>query len=150
MIIIIDFGGQTAHLIGRRLRQLGVKSDYTNPEDALKMIKELKPSGIILSGGPASVYEPGAPTVNKKIFSLNIPVLGICYGWQLMAHLLNGHVKSARKEYGPEQLVLKTSKSIFTLPEKKYSVIMSHGDTVTKLPAGFATVGRTQQVDYAA
>src|SRR5258708_33544760 len=102
MVLLIDFGSQTAHLIGRRLRQIGVTIEYVDPEDALKTIQEKHPNGIILSGGPSSVYENGAPISDKKILSLGIPVLGICYGWQLMAHQLGGNVKNTVKEYGPE------------------------------------------------
>src|SRR6266567_357066 len=104
MILIVDFGSQTAHLIGRRLRQLGILREYTTPEEALSKVKENQPLGIILSGGPASVYEKNSPTVAKALFKLGIPVLGICYGWQLMAKLLGGTVKNTRKEYGPEML----------------------------------------------
>ena len=102
MIVIVDFGSQTAHLIGRRLRQLGVTISYVNPEEALSEIKSVKPKGIILSGGPSSVYDDNAPTVSKEIFTLGIPILGICYGWQLTAKLLGGEVKNTTKEYGPE------------------------------------------------
>jgi GMP synthase (glutamine-hydrolysing) len=120
MILIVDFGSQTAHLIGRRLRQLGIQAEYVNPEETLQFTKnKLKPKtqnpqsetnsktqnikssnlkGIILSGGPSSVYEKGAPTISKEIFELGIPVLGICYGWQLMAKLLGGSVENGTKE----------------------------------------------------
>ena len=80
MILIVDFGSQTAHLIGRRLRQIGVETEYVNPDEAGDKINKLKPKGIILSGGPASVYEKDAPKIAKDIFDLDIPVLGICYG----------------------------------------------------------------------
>lgn len=146
MIYVIDFGSQTAHLIGRRLRQLGVTVEYIYPEEALEEVKKKKPTGIILSGGPASVYETGAPTLDRKIFNLGIPVLGICYGWQLMAHLLGGTVKSASKEYGPEILEISRNDSIFALPKKKFSVFMSHGDSVTKLPPGFIITASTNRV----
>src|SRR3989344_739502 len=150
MLLIIDFGGQTAHLIGRRLRQLGVKTEYADPDEAVSKINTLNPNGLILSGGPASVYEPNAPHVSKDIFKANIPILGICYGWQLMAKLLGGEVRSAAKEYGSEELVLENQTGIFSLPEKKCSVIMSHGDTVTKLPQGFTPVAHTRSVKFAA
>src|SRR5579885_1527976 len=101
MILVIDFGGQTAHLIARRLRDLHIAAKFVVPEEALFAIEQEKPEGIILSGGPMSVYEKNAPTVDKKIFSLGIPVLGICYGFHLIAHLLEGKVISGRKEYGP-------------------------------------------------
>lgn len=148
MILIIDFGSQTAHLIGRRLRQLGVKIEYADGENAMEDISRLKPSGIILSGGPSSVYEPEAPTVDEKIFALKIPVFGICYGWQLMAKLLGGEVKSALKEYGPE--VIKYRQDAFGVKEKSHQVVMSHGDSVTKLPAGFEIIASTDNVQNAA
>jgi GMP synthase (glutamine-hydrolysing) len=182
MILIVDFGSQTAHLIGRRLRQIGIKTEYANPSEALAFIKSEIPNpksktnskernlkvqkisnsdirasnlnGIILSGGPSSVYDTGAPTIPKEIFKLGIPVLGICYGWQLMAKLLDGSVKNTTKEYGPEKIVLSSKykvSSIFkNLPKQSFSVIVSHGDTVTKLPKGFETLGETKTVKYSA
>ena len=110
MILVVDFGSQTAHLIGRRLRQIGVAVEYANPEETLNYIQQKLNSkeahdtlkGIILSGGPSSVYDKNAPTIEKEIFNLDIPILGICYGWQLMAHLLGADVKNTAKEYGAE------------------------------------------------
>ncbi|MBI4062324.1 glutamine-hydrolyzing GMP synthase [Candidatus Gottesmanbacteria bacterium] len=148
VIVVIDFGSQTAHLIGRRLRQLGVSVEYVDPDDALTAIREKKPTGIIFSGGPASVYEKGAPTIAKKVFGLGIPILGICYGWQLMAKLLGGTVKNTRKEYGPQRLKIIKPQSIFALPKKSCSVIMSHGDTVVKLPKSFTVTATTESVRY--
>jgi GMP synthase (glutamine-hydrolysing) len=154
MIFIVDFGSQTAHLIGRRLRQIGVQTEYTTPEDALSEIKKQKPNGIILSGGPSSVYDDSAPTVAKEIFTLGIPVLGICYGWQLMAKLLGGTVKNTTKEYGPEKVVFgdkRTVSPVFKgLPKLPFSVIVSHGDSVIKLPLGFETIAQTETVTYSA
>src|SRR3989344_1384794 len=150
MITIVDFGSQTAHLIGRRLRQLGVSVEYVYPEDALSFVKQHKPSGIIFSGGPNDISYDASLSIDKKVLSLEIPILGICYGWQLIAHLLGGTVQHSKKEYGPEEIVFDKQPSIFALPEKTFSVIMSHGDTVTKLPKGFTAVGHTKQVDYAA
>ena len=103
-----------------------------------------------LSGGPASVYDHGAPHISKAIFKANIPILGICYGWQLMAKLLGGEVRSAAKEYGPEELQVEKRTGIFSLPQQKCSVIMSHGDTVTKLPRGFTAAAHTRSVKIAA
>ncbi len=153
MITIVDFGSQTAHLIGRRLRQLGVTVQYVNPEDAITEIKKTQPKGIILSGGPSSVYEDGAPTVSADIFSFGIPVLGICYGWQLTAKLLGGDVKNATKEYGPETVHFKNNatQQIFSnLPEKSFTVIVSHGDSVIALPPGFTNVASTKSVEFSA
>ncbi|MBD3250129.1 MAG: glutamine-hydrolyzing GMP synthase [Candidatus Pacebacteria bacterium] len=148
MIAVIDFGSQLAHLITRRLAQLGVDAALIDPEEALDQIKHLKPSGLILSGGPASVSEPEAPTIDAQVFSLDLPVLGICYGWQLMAKLLGGKVESTTKEYGPE--ILEFSNNLFQLPQKSISVFMSHGDSVTQLPVGFSTLGSTKTVKQAA
>lgn len=150
MILIVDFGSQTAHLIGRRLRQLGVTAEYVIPEEAFHVTKEKKPSGIILSGGPEFVTQPGSPTVEPALFDLGIPVLGICYGMQLMGHLLGGVVSGKNKEFGPETFSLSTSNPVLTLPEKKFVVIMSHGDSVAKLPPGFVNSGSTPNIPNAA
>lgn len=151
MILIVDFGSQTAHLIGRRLRQIGVATEYVSPEDALDFLAQTKPNGIILSGGPSSVYEKNAPRVSKKIMSLGIPVLGICYGWQLMAKLLHGNVENTTKEYGPETIKIKKASSILqNIPTQPFSVIVSHGDSVIKLPSGFETLAETSTVAYSA
>ena len=121
MILIIDFGSQTAHLIGRRLRSLGVAVEYTDPEDALATIKTNQPKGIILSGGPASVYEKGAPTISPAIYNVGIPILGICFGQQLTAHLLGGTVKPGTvKEYGPAMLELNSKSGLFAHYAKVY------------------------------
>src|SRR3989344_2308928 len=150
MILIVDFGSQTAHLIGRRLRQIGVVIQYCDPEDVLHAIKATKPKGIILSGGPNDISHDTSLSIDKQVLSLEIPVLGICYGWQLIAFLLGGSVKHSKKEYGPEEIIFDTQTGIFSFPEKKFSLIMSHGDTVTKLPKEFIAVGHTKQVAYAA
>jgi len=151
MILIVDFGSQTAHLIGRRLRQIGATTEYTDPEDAVAAAKKYKPNGIIFSGGPSSVYDPSAPTISEEIFKLGIPVLGICYGWQLMAKLLGGTVKNTTKEYGPEDIHINKAHGVLAdVQEKTFSVIVSHGDSVIKLPQGFETLATTQTVEYSA
>ncbi len=151
MILIVDFGSQTAHLIGRRLRQLGVATQYVNPEDALEIIKQTSPSGIIFSGGPSSVYEDGAPTLSKEVLELGLPVLGICYGWQLMAHLLGAEVKNTAKEYGPETITIDRPEGVLKdISDKQFNVIVSHGDTVMSLPQGFETIATTKSVEYTA
>jgi len=106
-IIIVDFGSQTCHLIGRRLRDMGVDIEIIDPEDAVLEVKKHKPAGIIFSGGPASVYGKDSPTINKKIFDLGIPILGICYGWQITAKVLGGKIVLGNKEYGPGLITLK-------------------------------------------
>lgn len=166
MIYIVDFGSQTAHLIERRIRELGQETKFIIPRHALSEIKRTKPAGIILSGGPSSVYEKGAPTIDTKIFELGIPVLGICYGMQLTSHLLGGKVIAGRREYGPAQLSLQATphplgKSAPTsgvekrliqitnnLP-KEFTVWMSHGDEVVSAPRGFRTIGSTTRVPFA-
>lgn len=151
MILVIDFGSQTAHLIGRRLRQIGVTTEYANPDEAEQVIKNKKPKGIIMSGGPSSVYEKGAPVVSAKLLKLGIPVLGICYGWQLMAKLLSANVKNTAKEYGPEKMKLVNAGGLFRgVPEKEFIVYVSHGDSVMSLPEGFETIGSTRSVVYTA
>lgn len=147
MIIIIDFGSQTAHLIGRRLRDLGVKYEYVHPEDALEEVKKYSPSGIIFSGGPSSVYGEGAPTIDKKIYDLGLPILGICYGCQLMVYQLGGEVKKGKSEYGLQELSLPDAKT-YSIADKKFRVIMSHGDSVMSIPEGFEVVGSTPNVEF--
>ena len=109
MIIIVDFGSQTTHLIGRRIKELGVEVRIINPEEILAKVKNDKPEGIILSGGPSSVYEKNAPTIDPIIFTFGIPILGICYGLQLTAHLLGGRVVAGKKEYGPAEFRIQNS-----------------------------------------
>ncbi len=94
MILVLNFGGQYSHLIARRVRELGVHSEILPCDVSIEEIKRINPKGIILSGGPSSVYEVYAPTIDKKILDLGIPILGICYGLQLIAHLKNGKVLS--------------------------------------------------------
>ena len=150
MIIIVDFGSQTTHLIARRLKELGTKVKIVQPENALTEIKKVKTKGIIFSGGPASVYENRAPTVNKKIFFLGIPILGICYGFQLTAKLLGGSVIAGKKEYGPTVLQMANGKwQMANKLPKKFTVWMSHGDEVVKLPKEFSVIGSSDGVPFA-
>lgn len=155
MIIVVDFGSQTTHLIARRIRELGADVKIISPEKVLFLTQNKKKvKGIILSGGPASVYGKNSPTVDKKIFYLGIPILGICYGLQLAAKLLGGKVIAGKKEYGPTAITLKSkvlnTKSEITngLP-KTFVVWMSHGDEVVKLPKGFKTIGSSIGVSFA-
>ncbi|MDR0463110.1 MAG: glutamine-hydrolyzing GMP synthase [Pseudomonadales bacterium] len=151
MITIVDFGSQTTHLIGSRLNGLGITTHIANPEQAMEEIAATKPSGIIFSGGPAGVYEDNAPTIDKAIFDLGIPILGICYGWQLTAHLLGGKVESVQKEYGPTQLYIDdTDNELFLGVGSELSVIQSHGDSVLEMPSGFMVSAHTDNIPYAA
>ncbi|OGH51604.1 MAG: hypothetical protein A3H17_02565 [Candidatus Levybacteria bacterium RIFCSPLOWO2_12_FULL_37_14] len=150
MIIIVDFGSQTTHLIARRLKEIGIQTSITDPDDTLKKIKKRKTQGIILSGGPASVYEKAAPTINKDIFNLRIPILGICYGMQLTAHLLGGKVVSGKKEYGPTILQMANGKwQMANKLPKQFTVWMSHGDGIVKLPKDFKVIGSSDSVPFA-
>lgn len=138
MILIIDFGSQTAHLIGRRIKDFGVEIHTCEPDQAIASINKYNPKGIIFSGGPSSVYENGAPTIDKRIFTLKIPILGICYGWQLTAHLLGGKVKQGHREYGPTNVQIQSQSALYkNVKSKQLNVWMSHGDEVIQLPVGF-------------
>lgn len=150
MILVVDFGSQTANLISRRLRQLGISNKFITPEETITEIKKETPKGIIFSGGPSSVYDTGAPTIDPAVFSYNIPVLGICYGFQIMAKLLGGEVVPGKKEYGPSDVTLSDPKHPLTLgiPEN-VTVWMSHGDEVVRVPQGFTTIGSTTTVPFA-
>jgi len=154
MIVIIDFGSQTTHLIGRRIRDLGVKSEIILPQDAFKSIRKFSPRGIILSGGPASVFGKDALLVDKKIFELGIPVLGICYGLEVLGQMLGGKVAPGeKKEYGPTSFSLKKECSLFAnwgKNKKDFKVWMSHFDQVIEPPKGSVVVGSTPAVKIAA
>jgi GMP synthase (glutamine-hydrolysing) len=129
---------------------MGVMVQIVTPEEAEKAVQTNRPKGIILSGGPSSVYENGAPSLPKSFFSTGIPMLGICYGWQLMAHLLGGSVKPSRKEYGPVQLKIVKLSPLFERVDPTSTVWMSHGDSVVEVPSGFEVLGNTTSVNFGA
>jgi GMP synthase (glutamine-hydrolysing) len=146
-ILILDFGSQYTQLIARRVRELGVYSEIHPFNLALERVRSLAPAGIVLSGGPSSCYDPGAPTVSPELFALGVPVLGICYGAQLCAKLLGGAVEPATKrEYGRAHVSVLRDEGIFAgfEPGEELSVWMSHGDRVERLPAGFALIGESE------
>ncbi|MFZ3373978.1 MAG: glutamine-hydrolyzing GMP synthase [Chthoniobacterales bacterium] len=150
-IFILDFGSQYTQVIARRVRELQVYSEIVRFDIAAVEIAKLKANGIILSGGPASVYDKGAPHVDPQIFSLGIPVLGICYGMQLMAHHLGGEVEfSARREYGPGILNVTNGSPLFDGIGDQLDIWNSHGDKVTALPDGFRAAARTENSKFAA
>jgi GMP synthase (glutamine-hydrolysing) len=150
-IFILDFGSQYTQVIARRVRELQVYSEIARFDIAAAEIAKSKVNGIILSGGPASVYDKGAPHVDPQIFSLGIPVLGICYGMQLMAHHLGGEVEfSARREYGPGILNVTNGSPLFDGIGDQLDIWNSHGDKVTALPAGFRAAARTENSKFAA
>lgn len=145
MILILDFGGQYCHMIARRIRELGVYSEIKPYDFSIDKIKKLNPDGIILSGGPANLSEKNAPTVSRELFNLNISVLGLCYGHQLMAYLLGGKIKAgALREYGATELKIKNKKGLLSGLKDKETVWMSHGDLITKLPEGFFNLASTK------
>ncbi len=151
-IVILDFGSQYTQVIARRVRECNVYSVILRYNTSAKEIAALKPNGIILSGGPSSVYSKKAPLPDKAIFALGIPILGICYGLQLLAHYLGGKVERGQKrEYGKGTLRVKDSfcPLFANLPET-LQVWNSHGDRLTKMPRGFRAVAVTENSSYAA
>lgn len=151
MIVVINFGSQVAHLIARRVRELGVFSEIVPHTISAKELQAMKPKGIILSGGPAGVYEKNAPLPRKEIFDLPIPILGICYGHQVMAKMHGGKVsKSDIKEFGKTELQVSNPGTILKGLEKKEIVWMSHGDSVSSLPPGFKNLAKTKTCTIAA
>jgi len=150
-ILILDFGSQYTQVIARRVRELQVYSEVVPFNLPAAEIKKLNPNGIILSGGPASVYDKGAPQIDPAIFSLGIPVLGICYGLMQMAHHLGGQVVfTGRREYGAGMLHITNGSQLFDGLGNQLDVWNSHGDEVTALPKGFLAAGRTESSDFAA
>ncbi len=149
-ILILDFGGQYNQLIARRVREQGVFCDLKSSDMTLEEIKAYNPIGIIFTGGPSSVYEEGSPLIDKGIFSLGVPVLGLCYGCQLTAHLLGGTVgHTDTSEYGKTEVVYEKSPLTKDIPEKAVCW-MSHTDSVKALPAGFKKLAQTDNCPYAA
>src|SRR6059058_2477064 len=137
-ILILDFGSQYTQVIARRIRECQVYSEIIPFDTPVAEVAASKPKGLILSGGPASVYDKGAPQIDPEIFSLGVPVLGICYGLMLMAHHLGGRVVfSGRREYGAGMLQITNGSQLFDGLESQLDVLNSHGDEVTHLPAGF-------------
>ena len=152
-VLILDFGSQYTQLIARRVREQRVYSEIHPCTMDLDAVKALAPPAIILSGGPASVFAEGAPTVDKGIFDLGIPVLGICYGMQLASHLLGGKVqKATEREYGPAKVRVEGAKGLFHgfREGEDVAVWMSHGDRVEAIPPGFDVLAHTPNSPFAA
>ncbi|MBU0279376.1 glutamine-hydrolyzing GMP synthase [Gemella sp. zg-1178] len=150
-ILVLDFGSQYNQLITRRVRELGVYSELHDKEISIEKIRELNPKGIILSGGPNSVYEENSMTLDDEIFNLGIPVLGICYGMQLMQHKLGGKVESATsREYGAHPINVKEDAVLFKDTPNTQTVLMSHSDKVVKLADGFEIVASSHNCPIAA
>ncbi len=150
-VVILDFGGQYTQLIARRVRECNVFCEILPYDTPLTELRRRSPKGVILSGGPASVYEPDAPRVDPELFTLGIPMLGICYGHQLMAHLLGGTVSPApQREYGRTLLTVVHAEPLFDQLDFHLTCWMSHGDTVETPPAGFAVLAETENTPVAA
>ncbi|GBD38505.1 GMP synthase [glutamine-hydrolyzing] [bacterium HR37] len=150
-ILVLDFGSQYTQLIARRIRELGVYSEIRPFNTSLENILKASPKAIILSGGPASVWDEDAPSINPEILFIGIPVLGICYGMQLIAHILGGEVEhSSRREFGPAELEVKDNSDIFSGIPLKIKVWMSHGDRVLRLPQGFVSIACSENSPVAA
>jgi GMP synthase (glutamine-hydrolysing) len=144
-IVVLDFGGQYTQLIARRIREQEVFSAILPCSAKLDDIRALDPAGIVLSGGPSSVYDAGAPVCDPQVLELRVPVLGICYGMQWMAHSLGGNVVRAdRREYGPAELGIREQSALFKDLPRQLKVWESHGDHVVGLPEGFHVTGRTE------
>ncbi|GAB7387785.1 glutamine-hydrolyzing GMP synthase [Bacillaceae bacterium] len=151
MVVVLDFGGQYNQLIARRVRELGVYSELLPYRTPVEKIAELQPKGIIFSGGPASVYEEGAPHVDPRIYELGIPILGICYGMQLMTHQLKGKVEKANvREYGKATLRIVADSPFFHGLEPEQTVWMSHSDKVIEVPEGFRVEAMNEACPIAA
>ncbi|MDI1478957.1 glutamine-hydrolyzing GMP synthase [Polyangium sp. y55x31] len=153
LVLILDFGSQYTQLIARRIREASVYCEVYRYDLPIERIRELAPRGIILSGGPSSVYGDGAPQIEAELFSVGIPILGICYGMQLLSHLLGGKVeRGAEGEYGPALVRTTRAAGVFGRfrDGDVLDVWMSHGDKVVEPPPGFSTLGTTDTTPFAA
>ena len=150
-ILILDFGSQYTQLIARRIRELHVYCEIHPYNYDLEKIKKFEPKGIILSGGPSSVYDKGAPKIDRKIFNLNVPILGICYGSQLIVNIYGGSVTLAQKrEYGFSEIFITNKNDLFKNLLDRFTVWMSHGDVIKEIPENFISIAKTKNSPYAA
>ena len=150
IIAVFDFGSQYTQVIARRIRECQVYSKIYHYETPAAQLKADGVCGIILSGGPSSVFSKQAPIPDRALFNLGVPVLGICYGIQLMGHLLGGKVsKSEHREYGNGTLTIQKPGRLFAKLPKKLKVWNSHGDRLIALPPGFVAIGTTDNSEYA-
>ncbi|MDD4600676.1 GMP synthase [glutamine-hydrolyzing] [bioreactor metagenome] len=151
MVLVMDFGGQYSQLIARRIRECGVYCEIAPYSITIDKILKNKPKAIVFSGGPSSVYSDKAPKCDAKVFDLGIPILGICYGMQLTAHLLGGKVAHAdSREYGNTHLFVDNGQDLFTEISRETQVWMSHGDYIDTPPEGFTITGHTNSTPVAA
>ena len=150
-ILVVDFGGQYNQLIARRVRESCVYSEIVSYKNAFEAVREKKPAGIILTGGPNSAYLPDSPTIGRELFEMGIPVLGICYGAQLMSHVLGGKVsRAAEREYGKTEVFVNTSSKLFQGVSESTVCWMSHNDYIEAPAPGFAVTAHTAGCPVAA
>jgi GMP synthase (glutamine-hydrolysing) len=150
-ILILDFGGQYKDLIARRVRECSVYSEICPANISIEKIQKIKPIGIIFTGGPKSVYESNSPQCDPKLFELGIPILGICYGAQLMSYIFGGVVKPCQtSEYGQREIVIDPENPLFDGLEINQTVLMSHTDQIERLPEGFTGIAMSDSCKYAA
>jgi len=149
-IVVLDFGSQYSHLICRRIRDFSVYAELVPFDISLENLTKLNPKGIIFSGGPSSVYDSGAPMPDKKIFQLNVPILGICYGHQIIVNNFGGKIKRANKEYGSSVLTIDSNSDILNGIGDSVRAWMSHGDEAEDVPEGFEIIGHTESSRSAA
>ena len=151
LVIVLDFGGQYNQLVARRVRECNVYCEIYSYKTDLAKIKEMNPKGIILTGGPNSCYEDGAPSYDKALFEMGIPVLGLCYGAQLMMHVLGGTVEKAPvREYGKTNVHVNTNSALFTDVSEDTVCWMSHFDYISKVAPGFDICAHTADCPVAA
>jgi len=151
MIVILDFGSQYSELIARRIRETQVYSEVLSYRTTIEQLRQLNPKGVILSGGPNSVYDPNAPKSDPELWTLGIPILGVCYGMQLLVQQLGGEVeRSERGEYGKASLQIDDPTDLLTNVDDGSTMWMSHGDSVTQLPEGFDILAHTENTPCAA
>ncbi len=151
LILVLDFGSQYTQLIARRIREQNVYCEIYPFNISIEKIMDKKPKGIVLSGGPRSVYEDDAPMIDKEVFELGVPVLGICYGQQIIAHLFGGEVAGAlKREYGKAVLSIDSHKDLFKDVGDSSTVWMSHGDRLERMPGGFEVIAHTDNSPFAA
>ena len=150
-VLVVDFGAQYAQLIARRVREADIYSEIVPSSITAAQVSAKNPEAIILSGGPSSVYAENAPSVDPAIFALNIPIFGICYGFQAMATALGGVVsQTGKSEFGRTQLKVNAGSKVFNSLPSEQRVWMSHGDAVTEAPCGFSVTASTSDTAIAA
>src|SRR5688500_9799086 len=153
LVLVLDYGSQYTQLIARRIREQRVYCEIHPCTLPLERIRAMSPRAIVMSGGPSSVYDTGAPTVDPALFDLGVPILGICYGMQLFCHVLGGKVeRAAHREYGPAQIEIQKNEGILAAFDRgeRADVWMSHGDRVEAIPPGFEILAQTGSTPFAA